>query len=105
MQQPSHDQPVLVAIQPIGASGRRIAAGSDPAALLSSRIDDVRRGFEAGVEAMGSGLTSVDAPAGWDIASVEAKFGLTLGAEGSIIVSSISAAASFEVTITFERNS
>jgi hypothetical protein len=91
---------VLVEVRPSDQSGRLI---SDGAAIerLTGRVGDVQRGVQAGVAALSSSLPTLTAPAGWELASVEAKFGVSLGYEGSVIISSIAAEASFEVTVTF----
>lgn len=91
---------VLVEVRPTDQSGRLISADA-PIERLTNRIADVQRGVQEGVSALSSSLPDLRGPDGWNLASVEAKFGVSLGYEGSVIISSIAAEASFEVTVTF----
>lgn len=94
------DPAVLVEVRPTDQSGRLISADA-PIERLTNRVADVQRGVQAGVSALSSSLPNLESPVGWDLTSIEAKFGVSLGYEGSVIVSSIAAEASFEVTVTF----
>ena len=95
---------ILVRVAAIGRTGRQISSRSDPAASLLSRRADIERGIAAGTEVISGSISKIESPGGWDLDSVEAKFGITLGAEGSIIVSKASLEASFEITVTYRRN-
>lgn len=98
------DSAVLVRVAPVDTGGRQIKAVLNVAETLESRLDDVRRGVAAGTEAVSASLAGIARPAGWAVESVEAKFGITLGAEGTVIVAKASLEASFEVTVTYKRD-
>lgn len=95
---------VLVRVTPLDGGNRQIARGVDPAQTLESRTEDVRRGMKAGSTAICEGIGGLAEPDGWALETIEAKFGLTLGAEGSVIVSKASIEACFEVTLTYSRD-
>lgn len=92
----------LVQVEQIGVDGRLISAMSNPAQLLSDRVDDIRRGVQAGAAALGESVSALMPPDGWKMGAVEAKFGVSLGVEGSVILSKATAEATFEVTLRFE---
>lgn len=94
---------ILVRVQPIGPTGRQVG-GHDPADALSARSDDIKRGVAAGVGVVSESIAAIKPAAGWSVDSVDATFGITLGAEGSVIVSKASVEASFEITVSFRRD-
>ncbi|AXK32246.1 hypothetical protein DVA86_05800 [Streptomyces armeniacus] len=86
----------------------RRGAGRSPAGTRSSSALGDRAGEleEAIVQASGiaqQSLSQVQRRDGWQVASKEVKFGLTLAAEAGVILSKASAEASFGVTLTVER--
>lgn len=97
------DGEILVRVVPL-ARGREIGWGADVAESLEKRLGDIRRAMAAGTRAVAAGVPDMETPQGWSLSQVEAKFGVTLAAEGSVIVSKASAEASFEVTITYRRD-
>jgi hypothetical protein len=96
---------VLVRVEPTDRDGRQISSHIDPADSLRSREADIERGIAAGTRVISTSIPTITSPAGWSLDSVEATFGITLGAEGSVIVSKASLEASFEVTVSYRRNS
>ncbi|WP_194421516.1 CU044_2847 family protein [Microbacterium abyssi] len=99
-QNATEDTAVLIEVRPTNAEGRLISEDST-IERLTGRIDDVQRGVKAGVATLAKSLPELPTPDGWHLASVEATFGVSLGYEGSVIISSIAAEASFEVSVTF----
>jgi hypothetical protein len=97
------DESVFVRVAAIDQRGRQIKAPSNIAETLSSRLEDVRKGVAAGTRAVSASMAAVASPNGWQVESVEATFGITLGSEGSVIVAKASLEASFEVTVTYQR--
>jgi hypothetical protein len=87
------------------ADGREIAFGRNLVQQLTGRTDDVRGAIEAGTQTVAKSLKSLDSPQGWKLGEVSAKFGITLTAEAGVIVSSATAGATFEVSVTFTRES
>jgi hypothetical protein len=98
----NHDS-VLVRVSAVDQSGRQIKGPSNAAEALEARLDDVRRGIAAGTAAVSASMEAVARPTGWSVESVEATFGITLGAEGAVIVAKASLEASFEITVTYQR--
>lgn len=99
----SSDDSVLIRVAAVGTNGRQIRNPPNVAEALESRLDDVRRGIAAGTSAISASMADVACPRGWNVESIEATFGITLGAEGTVIVAKASLEASFEVTVTYHR--
>lgn len=93
---------ILVRVAPVDSVGRKISR-PDVAQALQDRARDIINGVKAGTSAIANSLSELASPDGWSIQKVDAVFGITLAAEGSVIVSKASAEASFEVTVSFER--
>jgi hypothetical protein len=91
----------LVLVQVVDETGREIGWGKDDAERLDARLDDIRRGLASAAGAMSAGLTGLPQAPAWTLAEVAASFGLTLTAEGGVIVSKVPAGATFEVTLTY----
>lgn len=85
------------------AADREIAFGKSLAEGLGDRQNDIRGAIEAGSETVANSLQSLPSPEGWQLGEVSASFGITLTAEAGVIVSRASAAATFEVSVTFTR--
>lgn len=100
---PSSDT-VFIQIAPVDSNGRQISRRTELTQSLESRVDDLRRGIQAGALAISESLPTLEGPKDWSVESVDATFGITLGAEGSVIVSKATAEASLEVTISYRRN-
>jgi len=86
-----------------GAGGRQIGPRSRTTTLLKDRHDDIEAAVAEAAAVLQASAAKLDDSHSWRIKTVEAKFGLTLTAEAGIILSKASAEASFEVTISIER--
>lgn len=85
------------------AGTRQIGSRQRTTQLLQERRGDIEAAVGEACEIVQGSVAKVEARQGWRVGSLEAKFGLTLGAEAGVIVSKASAEASFEVTVTIER--
>lgn len=85
------------------AGTRQIGPRHRTSALLKDRREDIEAAVSEACGIVQDSVAKVSEHRGWHVSSLEAKFGLTLGAEAGVIVSKASAEASFEVTITIER--
>nr|BFE56039.1 hypothetical protein GCM10020063_005650 [Dactylosporangium thailandense] len=86
-----------------GTGDRQIGSRRRMSELLSERSADIQRAItEAArvVQGAGSALPERD---GWQVESVEAKFGIKLAAETGVILSKVTTEASLEVKITVKR--
>jgi hypothetical protein len=86
-----------------GVGQRQIGAKTRTTALLKERHEDIEAAVAEASAVLRDSAARLEDGDGWRVTSVEAKFGLTLGAEAGVILSKASAEASFEVTITVER--
>jgi hypothetical protein len=85
------------------AADREITLSKSLAERLGDRQDDIRAAIGAGSETVAKSLKTLPSPKGWRLGEVSASFGITLTAEAGVIVSKASAAATFEVSVTFTR--
>ena len=85
------------------AADREITFGKSLAEGLVDRQDDIQGAIEAGSQMVAKSLGALPSPDGWRLGEVSASFGITLTAEAGVIVSKASAAATFEVSVTFTR--
>jgi hypothetical protein len=83
---------------------RQISSRRRATALLEERRADIEAAVREACEIVQNSVAKVDPKEGWQLKTLEAKFGLTLVAEAGVIVSRASAEASFEVTVTIERS-
>ena len=83
---------------------RQIGWGTNVAERLVDRADDVRHAITRGGEVVASSVAELQAIEGWRLGQVSATFAVTLTAEAGAIVSKASAEATFEVTVTFQRD-
>jgi hypothetical protein len=97
------EAPVLVQVEVVEA-GREIAWGANLADQLGNRLDDIRRAIQAGAGAVATSIGDLPRADGWRLGEVSASFGVTLTAEAGVILSKASAGATFEVTVTYQRN-
>jgi hypothetical protein len=86
------------------AGNRQISGKSRTTALLHDRRDDVEAAVRETSVILQDSVAKIADSDGWKIKTLEAKFGLTLTAEAGVVLSRASAEASFEVTITIERD-
>jgi hypothetical protein len=85
-------------------SGRRqIGQRSRTTALLRDRAGDIEAAVQEASAIVQESVAKVQDKDGWKMKSVEVKFGLVLTAEAGVVLSRASAEASFEVTLTIER--
>lgn len=99
---PAVDATVFVQIEPADRDGRLIANRAGATDRLESRIADVRNGIKAGVAALEASLDDLASPPGWGIDGVDIKFGVSLGVEGSVLITKASAQSTFEITVSFK---
>jgi hypothetical protein len=85
------------------AGTRQISSRNRTTALLQDRRGDVEAAVREACEIVQDSVAEIDTRHGWRVSTLEAKFGLTLAAEAGVIVSRVSAEASFEITVTIER--
>jgi hypothetical protein len=100
---PEQSGQVLIQVVDVEA-GRQIGFGSSVAEQLSDRLDDIRQAITAGAKAVAASLGDLPGATGWQLGEVSAKFGVTLTAQAGVILSSASAAATFDVTVSFKRD-
>jgi len=93
---------VLVQVVP-AEPGREIGWGSSQVAAFRDRLADVREAVVSGARAVADSLPGLPSPEGWRLGEVSGSFGICLTAEGGVILTKASAAATFEVTVTFQR--
>lgn len=88
----------------LDSSGRRqIGQRSRTTALLRDRAGDIESAVQEASAIVQGSVAKVQDKDGWQMKSVEVKFGLVLTAEAGVVLSRASAEASFEVTLTIER--
>ena len=102
MSEPGTSDRVLVQVVPV-AAGREIGWGSNLAVALGDRLADVREAVISGAWAVADSLPGLPSAEGWRLGEVSGSFGICLTAEGGVILTKASAAATFEVTVTFQR--
>lgn len=90
-----------VELDPSGS--RQIGPRSRTTALLRDRADDIQAAVQEASAIVQESVSKVEDKDGWQMKSVEVKFGLVLAAEAGVVLSRASAEASFEVTLTIER--
>jgi len=82
---------------------RQIRQRTRTTALLRDRADDIDSAIREASAIVQESVAKAQDKGGWQMKSVEVKFGLVLTAEAGVILSRASAEASFEVTLTIER--
>lgn len=88
----------------IDSSGtRQISNHRRTTALLRERADDIESAVQEASKIVQGAVSKVQGADGWSMKSVEVKFGLVLTAEAGVVLSRASAEASFEVTLTIDR--
>lgn len=84
-------------------SGREIAWGGGTTEQLRGRIGEVQHAVTDGVKAVAAGLREVATVEGWEVAEVNASFGIGLLAETGVILTKVSGEATFEISVTYRR--
>lgn len=93
---------VLVQVLPVDG-GREIGWGSKQVAVLRDRLEDVREAVVSGAQAVAGSLSGLPSAEGWRLHEVEASFGISLAAEGGVILTKAAVGTTFEITVTFQR--
>ena len=93
---------VLVQVVPV-EPGREIGWGSSTVEAFRDRLADVRKAVVSGAQAVADSLPGLSAAEGWRLGEVSGSFGICLTAEAGVILTKASAASTFEVTVTFQR--
>lgn len=83
---------------------RQIKQHHRTTALLRDRADDIESAVREASAIVQGSVAKIQDKDGWQMKSVEVKFGLVLTAEAGVVLSRASAEASFEVTLTIERD-
>lgn len=88
----------------IDADSRQIRTKTSTAELLQNRRGDIEAAVSEASSIIQGSVAKVEDKPGWRLTTLEARFGITLAAEAGVILSRVSAEASFEVTVTIERH-
>lgn len=102
MSEPRAADKVLVQVVPV-EPGREIGWGSSRVEALQNRLADVREALVSGAQAVADSLPGLPSADGWRLGEVSGSFGICLTAEGGVVLTKASAAVTFEVTVTFQR--
>jgi hypothetical protein len=90
----------LVDCNPNGEIGWRASSMG----TLTDRLTEIRAAIRNAAETVAESLSDTAVPAGWSMAELSASFGLSLAAEGGVIVTKATAGTTFDVTVTFRRD-
>lgn len=99
----STSQVLVQVIETETAAGREISYGRNVVDSLDARLGDIQRAIVDGSKSVAGSLGSLASPEGWSLGEVSASFGITLVGEAGVIVSKVSAGATFEVQVKFTR--
>jgi Trypsin-co-occurring domain 1 len=102
MSEPGSAGQVLVQVLPV-EGGREIGWGSNQVAVFRDRLADVREAVVSGAQAVADSLDGLPAAEGWRLREVSGSFGISLTAEGGVILTKAAAGVAFEITVTFQR--
>ena len=95
---------VLVQVVPVDG-GREIGWGSHQVEAFRDRLADVREAVVSGARAVAESLGGLPSTEGWRLHEVSGSFGISLAAEGGVILTKATAGTTFEITVTFQRAS
>ena len=93
---------VLVQVVPVDG-GREIGWGSNRVAVFRDRLADVREAVVSGAQAVADSLGGLPSAEGWRLHEVSGSFGISLTAEGGVILTKATAGTTFEIIVTFQR--
>jgi hypothetical protein len=93
---------VLVQVLPV-EGGREIGWGSNQVAVFRDRLGDVREAVVSGTQAVADSLDGLPSAEGWRLGEASGSFGISLTAEGGVILTKAAAGVTFEITVTFHR--
>jgi hypothetical protein len=102
MSEPASAGEVLVQVVPV-EGGREIGWGSGQVAVFRDRLADVRKAVVSGAQAIADSIGGLPSAEGWRLHEVTGSFGISLTAEGGVILTKAAIGATFEVTLTFQR--
>lgn len=77
--------------------------GSSTVEAFPDRLSAVGEALVSGTRAVADSLPGLPSTDGWRLGEVPWSFGISLAAEGGVILKKASAAVTFEVTMTFQR--
>jgi hypothetical protein len=93
---------VLVQVVPVDG-GREIGWGAARVEVFRDRLTDVRDAVVSGARAVAESLGGLPSTEGWRLHEVSGSFGISLAAEGGVILTKATAGTTFEITVTFQR--
>lgn len=97
---------ILVDVVEVDQAGYRQISPTDRlTAQLSERRAEIEGAVALAADIVQNSVTATEEKGGFHVKEIEAKFGITLTAEAGVILSKMSAEATFEVTITVSRDS
>lgn len=102
MSEPGTAGEVLVQVLPVD-DGREIGWGSNRVAVFRDRLGDVREAVVSGAAAVADSLDGLPSAEGWRLHEVSGSFGISLTAEGGVILTKATIGTTFEITVTFQR--
>jgi hypothetical protein len=97
------DEIRIEVIEVDGRSGRQIGARERVTELLADRRADIRTAIAQAADVVQKSAATLREHEGWQVETLQAKFGVKLAAQAGVILSNASTEASFEVTITVGR--
>jgi hypothetical protein len=96
---------VLVEVTDITSGIRQIGPREKKFVNIEDRRHELQQAITAGINIADEAVSKASIKGGWHVSELSMKFAITLTAEASIIVSSTSGEASFEVNVTLTRGS
>ena len=102
MPEPGSAGEVLVQVVPVDG-GREIGWGSSRVAVFRDRLGDVREAVVSGAQAVADSLGGLPSAEGWRLHEVSGSFGISLTAEGGVILTKAAVGTTFEITVTFQQ--
>ena len=99
-------EPVLadkVLVQVVSVEPGREIGWSNQVEVFRDRLSDVREAVVSGARAVADSLPGLPSAEGWRLGEVSGSFGISLTAEGGVILTKASAGVTFEVSVTFQR--
>ncbi|ONI78234.1 hypothetical protein BWI15_01775 [Kribbella sp. ALI-6-A] len=95
---------VYVEVLPAPGGDRQIRGGDKRVLeLLEQRAADIRDAMTSGAQTVANGLRELTSPEGWQIGEVSAAFGVSLTAEGGMVITKAGVGATLEITVSFVR--
>jgi hypothetical protein len=102
MSEPGLVGEVLVQVLPVDGD-REIGWGSSRVAVFRDRLADVREAVVSGAQAIADSLGELPSAEGWRLHEVAGSFGISLTAEGGVILTKAAVGTTFEISVTFQR--